>query len=129
MKTLAPPKAPAMPRDIADTGIPQPMLLGLMLKLMQIEAMETVADLARAMCLPYQIVRRLMDDAGQRKQVEALGASTGGVIAEIRYTLSQAGRTAAGDARRARGCTWARLPSRSPPTRRRCRSKPSPMNA
>jgi hypothetical protein len=98
MKTLAPPKAPAMPRDIADTGIPQPMLLGLMLKLMQIEAIETVAELARSMCLPYQIVRRLMDDAGQRKLVEALGASSGGAIAEIRYTLSQAGRAAAADA-------------------------------
>ena len=98
LRTLAPPKAPAMPRDLADTGVPQPMLLGLMLKLMQIEAKETVADLARAMCLPYQIVRRLMDEAGQRKLVEALGASSGGAIAEIRYTLSQAGRAGAADA-------------------------------
>jgi hypothetical protein len=87
-----------MPRDIADTGVPQPLLMGLMLKLMQIEARETVADLAQSMRLPYQIVRRLMDEASQRKYVEALGASAGGAIAEIRYTLSQAGRAAAGDA-------------------------------
>ena len=98
MKTLAPPKAPAMPRDIPDTGVTHGLLMGLMLKFMQVEATETVAELARSMCLPYQIVRRLMDEAGQRKLIEALGAATGGVIAEIRYTLSQAGRAAAADA-------------------------------
>jgi hypothetical protein len=97
-KTLAPPTAPAMPRDLLDTGVPQPMLMGLLLKLMQLEARETVADLSAAMCLPYQIVRRLMDEAGQRKMVEALGTSSGGAIAEIRYTLSSAGRAAAADA-------------------------------
>ena len=35
VKSLTTPKIPPMPRDLADTGVPQPLLMGLMLKLMQ----------------------------------------------------------------------------------------------
>lgn len=89
---------PGSPRDITDTGVSQSLLINLMLKLMHLEAREAVSDLAQAMCLPYQIVRRLMDDAGHRKLVQALGSSSGIAIADIRYTLSEAGRQAAATA-------------------------------
>jgi len=95
VKSLTTPKIPPMPRDLADTGVPQPLLMGLMLKLMQYEALETVYDLSQAMRLPYQIVRRLMDEAGQRKLVESMGTAPSGGIADIRYALGEAGREAA----------------------------------
>jgi len=94
-KSLTTPKVPPMPRDLADTGVPQPLLMGLMLKFMQYQAIETVYDLSQAMKIPYQIVRRLMDEAGQRKLVEAMATASQSGMADIRYQLSTAGREAA----------------------------------
>jgi predicted ATPase with chaperone activity len=91
------PTMPAVPRDLADTGLPQQLLLNLMLKLMMTEAQETVFELGGSMRLPYQIVRKLMDEAQARKLVEAIGTVPGNV-ADIRYQLSAAGRGAAQDA-------------------------------
>jgi predicted ATPase with chaperone activity len=87
-----------MPRDIHAAGISQGLVLNLMLKMMHLENRETVADLSEAMCLPYQIVRKLMDEAGQRKLIQAVGSLGAGTMADIRYSLSEAGRAAARDA-------------------------------
>jgi len=94
-KSLSTPKVPPMPRDIADTGVPPAMLMGLLLKFMQYEALETVFDLSTAMRVPYQIIRKLMDEAGQRKLVEAMGSTSTSGLSDIRYSLSKAGREAA----------------------------------
>ncbi len=89
---------PPMPRDIAAAGISPGLVMNLMLRLMHLEVRETVGDLSTVMCLPYPIVRKLMDEAGQRKLIQALGSNGAGTMADIRYTLSEAGRAAATDA-------------------------------
>ena len=89
---------PGMPRDLASTGVSPGLVMNLMLRLMHLEVRETVSDLSASMCLPYKIVRDMMDEATQRKLVQALGASRAGSMADIRYTLSEAGRAAAIDA-------------------------------
>lgn len=98
MTSLNTPKVPPMPRDLAETGVPQSLLLNLMLKLMSMENLETVYELSQAMRLPYQLVRKLMDEAQQRKFVEAMGSTQASQLADIRYQLSMAGRNAAADA-------------------------------
>jgi MoxR-like ATPase len=82
---------PAMPRSIGDTGIPNGRLFNLMIRLMHFQSRQSVSDLARAMKLPYAIVRLLMDEATQRNAVQPLGTG-GGVFAEIHYALSTEGR-------------------------------------
>jgi hypothetical protein len=89
---------PPLPRSLAETGVSQTLLLGLLVRLMSLESRETTADLADAMKLPYQIVQKLLQEASQRKWVQALGAGAVAQAAEVRYTLSQEGRNALADA-------------------------------
>jgi hypothetical protein len=85
---------PASPRSLAETGIGQGPLLNLMLKFMHLEACETAADLATAMRLPRQITDELMQEAVNRKLVQSLGARALSLVPQIRYGLSDEGRTA-----------------------------------
>src|SRR5882672_7883880 len=89
--------APALPTDLAETGIPPRNLLNLLLKFMMIESCETILDLAERMKLPRRIVQQLMDDAVQQRFVEAKGAA-GSLALSIRYALSEMGRAAAKEA-------------------------------
>jgi predicted ATPase with chaperone activity len=89
--------APALPSDLAETGIPSRNLLNLLLKFMMFEACETILDLAERMKLPRRIVQQLMDEAIQQRFVEAKGAA-GSLALSIRYALSEAGRAAAKEA-------------------------------
>lgn len=90
---------PAMPRTIADTGISLSRLFNLMIKFMHFQSLESVSSLARAMKLPYSIVRQVMDDATLRKAVQPMGSSGGsGQFIEINYTLSAEGRKMLADA-------------------------------
>jgi MoxR-like ATPase len=83
---------PAPPRTLEDTGIASSRLFNLMIKFMHFQSRQTVSDLAKAMKLPYAIVRPLMDEATQRSAVQPLGSGNGGGYNEIRYTLSAEGR-------------------------------------
>ncbi len=83
---------PAVPRGIADTGISPMLLFNLMIRLMHFQSLQSVSGLARAMKLPYAIVRQVMDDATQRNAVQPLGGNGGATFIEIHYTLSDEGR-------------------------------------
>ncbi len=89
---------PIMPRTLAETGISQTLLLGLLIRFIALESRETATELSEAMKLPYQIVQKLLQDAAQRKWVQAMGAGAVAQAADIRYTLSQEGRNALTDA-------------------------------
>lgn len=89
---------PPAPRSVAETGIAQGNLLGLMLKFMHTQPRETAGDLVDGMNLPITVVRELMDDAVQKKLIVAAGQVGEGMSAQIRYILSERGRTAANEA-------------------------------
>ena len=90
--------APPMPRTIADLGIPAARLFNLMIKFMHFQSLSSVSDLARAMKLPYAIVRQVMDDATSRKAVQPTGGGGGTQFIEIHYSLSVEGRKMLDDA-------------------------------
>ncbi len=89
---------PAVPSTIADTGVSQRNLLNLLLKLMHIEALETVPELAERMKLPSRIVQELLDDATHQRFAQAMGSVPGTAAFAIRYGLGEQGRAAARDA-------------------------------
>lgn len=89
--------APAVPSDIAESGISSHNLLNLLLKFMLIEGCETVLELADRLKLPRRILQELLDVATQQRLVEAKGAANG-LALSIRYALSEAGRAAAKEA-------------------------------
>ncbi len=87
-------EVPPAPRNVEDTGIDPGFLLQLMLKGMFLERMELPSQLAEALKLSAGIINKLLQDAKDRKLVEALGSAVGGggAIPEMRYALTKAGR-------------------------------------
>jgi len=93
-------ETPKAPTSMAQVGLPQASLMGLLLKFMYLEQQERVADLIEAMKLPYNIVKQLIDEAGERQYVQTLGANaaSGGGMGDVRYSLTQRGRDATTEA-------------------------------
>lgn len=93
-------EAPAAPVTIEDTGIDHGFLLQLVLKGIQLERLETPSALAEALKLSGTMINKLLGDAKERKLVEPMGAAPGqaGMVGEIRYALSQTGRTLVAEA-------------------------------
>jgi predicted ATPase with chaperone activity len=85
--------APQAPITLADTGIDSVFLLELVIKGMYSENLETGSQIAEAIKLSSTIVSQLLNDAKERKFVESLASTgIGGSMAEMRLTLTRAGR-------------------------------------
>ncbi len=91
--------APQQPMTPAATGIDPVFLLELAIKGMFAENLESPSQMAEALKLSTNVVNQLMQDAKERKLVEALAsAGGGGIRTELRLTLTRAGREFAVDA-------------------------------
>jgi DNA-binding MarR family transcriptional regulator len=91
--------APQSPITIADTGIDAALLFELVIKGMYAENLETASALAESLKLSSSIVNNLLQDGKERKLIESLASSVGtGSMAEMRLTLTRAGREYAVDA-------------------------------
>ena len=85
--------APQAPITMSDTGIDSVFLLELVIKGMYSENLETGSQIAEAIKLSSTIVSQLLNDAKERKFVESLASTgIGGSMAEMRLTLTRAGR-------------------------------------
>ena len=92
-------EAPQAPVSLADTGVDPVFLLELAIKGMYTENLETASQIAESIKLSSTIVNQLLQVAKERKLVESLAsASSGGSMAEMRMTLTRAGRDWAADA-------------------------------
>ena len=84
--------APAEPRELKDTGLSDRFLLNLLLKFMYVKALETPTQLADAVKIPVGIVDPLLRFARENGFLHVLGASGGGMLASLRYELTDQGR-------------------------------------
>jgi DNA-binding MarR family transcriptional regulator len=92
-------EAPQAPLTAAATGIDPALLLELVMKGMLTESLESGSQIAEALKLSTTIVNPLLNEAKERKFVEALAvASGGGAMTELRLSLTRAGREFAADA-------------------------------
>jgi predicted ATPase with chaperone activity len=92
-------EAPQAPITMADTGVDPASLLELAIKGMYSENLETASQIAESLKLSSGIVNQLLQDAKERKLVEALASAPGGgSMAEQRLTLTRGGRDWAADA-------------------------------
>jgi energy-coupling factor transporter ATP-binding protein EcfA2 len=89
--------APPIPADLAETGISERNLLYLMLKFMQIEACETILELAARMKLPRRLVQLLIEEAVRQRLIGATGA-TSDLALSTHYALTEPGRNLAREA-------------------------------
>ena len=90
--------APAVPSNLAETGVSARTLLYLLLKFMHLQACETLLELADRLKVPRLVTQQLLDEAVASKLVQAVGAAPGSLSLSIRYALSEAGRAAAKEA-------------------------------
>jgi DNA-binding MarR family transcriptional regulator len=90
--------APQAPLTATGTGIDPVFLLELAIKGMYSENLESPSQLADALKLSGTVINQLLQDAKERKLVEALtSAATGATKGELRLTLTRAGREFATD--------------------------------
>ena len=90
--------APPAPRSLDAMKLPIVMMRDIVLKTMFRMNLDSVSELARAMCLPVPVTQELVDMARQQKLLEATGtlhANSGG---EMGFQLTEAGKSRALDA-------------------------------
>jgi hypothetical protein len=85
-------RLPTEPHDIGATGLDATELMGLLLKLIYVERLETVRQFANAIKLPYHIVLDLVRMAVDRKLLITLGSRDTGTLADLGYMFSEEGR-------------------------------------
>ncbi len=94
MSVLAPPA----PKSLAAMRLPVVMMRDILIKTMFRKNLDTVSDLAKAICLPMPVTQELIDMARTQRMVEATGtlhANSGG---EMGYQLTENGKARALDA-------------------------------
>lgn len=84
--------APAEPRDLAAAGLGERFVLGLLLKVMYVKALETPAQIAEVLRLPVMVVDGLLRFARENALVTAIGSTGGGIIPQLRHELTAEGR-------------------------------------
>jgi len=85
-------EAPQAPKTISDTGIPTANLLRILFKAIYTNSIETASEFAAAIKLPIPVINRLVQDAADRKYLEALGTADQTSFSENRYVMTEAGR-------------------------------------
>jgi len=92
----APPEAP---KTLAETGIAMGELRNLMLKTMNLLELQVPSEIADGMKVSAPMVRELLEDCVNQKLVEVKGsAGEGGMLSELRHSLTKDGKVRAADA-------------------------------
>ena len=90
--------APPVPNSVEDTGLQLSDLLNLLIKVMHTSSAETPSVIADTIKLSNRLVQLLLDQALERKLLEALGSVSVRIGAEMRYALTEKGKGWATDA-------------------------------
>lgn len=91
---------PPRVRNLADTGLNELFLRGLILKVMYGHGVQAPADIAKLVKLPSAVIREALEAMRIKGVLESLGSETKGRQLELRYNLSNIGRDWAQDALR-----------------------------
>lgn len=90
--------APPAPKSLEAMQLPLVMMRDIVLKTMFRKNVETVSDLARAICLPVPVAQELLDMARGQQLLEATGTLNANSGDEMGYKLTETGKARALDA-------------------------------
>ncbi len=90
--------APPSPTTMDDTRLPPVMMRDILLKTIFRKTVETVTEIAAAICLPMQTTQELIDLAREQRLLEATGTLNANSGNEMGYRLTDAGKSRALDA-------------------------------
>ena len=84
---------PEAPSTLAEANLDPSLVLGLVMKAMYVNGVETGTELRETLMLPGQIMRNVLEDGGEKGVFEVLGrAGEGTAASELRYGLTAKGR-------------------------------------
>jgi hypothetical protein len=89
--------SPPSPKSIEETGLSLPDLLNLVAKAMYSGA-EMASQVGGILKLPQRIVQLVIEQAKERKMLDVLGSTGSFAASELRYSLTEKGRTWATEA-------------------------------
>ena len=89
---------PPPPKGLEDMQLPVVMMRDILIKTMFRKNLDTVSDLAEAICLPRAVTQELMDMARSQSMVEAMGTLSATAGSEMGYQLTDSGKARALDA-------------------------------
>ena len=95
---LDPARIPRPPKTVAETGIELLFLRDLLLKTAYRTNIELASRLAKVMCVLPTVLQELIELAREQKLMETVGKSVDSGTNELRYQLTEAGRSRASDA-------------------------------
>lgn len=85
-------EAPQAPKTIADTGVQASNLLRFLFKAIYVNSLETASEYSAVLKLPVPVINRLIQEAGDRKFLEALGTADQTTFSENRYVMTEGGK-------------------------------------
>ncbi|MBJ6370965.1 ATPase [Sedimentitalea arenosa] len=95
---VTPVMEPPLPRGIDDMKLPLVMMRDILLKTIFRKTVDTVSEIAAAICLPMQVTQELVDIARDQRLLEATGTLNANNGNEMGYQLTDAGKARALDA-------------------------------
>jgi hypothetical protein len=87
--------APLEPNSLEDIGLPTVFVREIFLKTVFRKNLERVSDMAKELCVTVPIVMELVEVCRLQKLIETLGNSDGGVASEMRYQMTETGKSRA----------------------------------
>ncbi len=90
--------APPAPKGLAEMRLPIVMMRDILLKTIFRKNVDTVTEVAEAICLPGSVTQELIDMAREQKLLEATGTLNANSGNEMGYQLTDAGKARALDA-------------------------------
>ncbi len=90
--------APPAPKGMAEMRLPMVMMRDILLKTIFRKNVDTVSEIAGAICLPMQVTQELVDIAREQRLLEATGTLNANSGNEMGYQLTDAGKARALDA-------------------------------
>ncbi|WP_299981710.1 ATPase [uncultured Ruegeria sp.] len=90
--------APPTPKGLAEMQLPLVMMRDILLKTIFRKNVDTVSEVAAAVCLPGSVTQELIDIAREQKLLEATGTLSANSGNEMGYQLTDAGKARALDA-------------------------------
>src|SRR5260221_6097843 len=84
--------APPSPHTIAQTGVPAPDLLNLLMKAIYTGGRDTPTAMGDFLKLPPRAIEELLEEAQERQLLNVLGASGALGTSELRYGITEKGR-------------------------------------
>ncbi len=90
--------APPTPKGLGDMQLPIVMMRDILLKTIFRKNVDTVSEVAEAICLPGSVTQELIDIAREQKLLEATGTLNANSGNEMGYQLTDAGKARALDA-------------------------------